>query len=159
MLIVFCLSVCLCLSFSAVISAQEEEAATINVTYNVAYGGLLWVNGSAIVNASTVTYQNNTVLLLAATTANANYSYVSMDLNGTVTTNNPVSYSLLVSNETGLFNSTVSVSFVAEVVPTPTPTPDPDALTVDDAVGLSIALPVIIVGVCVALVMVKRKET
>lgn len=150
-----CLVACFFLSYPALASAQEE--ATINVTYNIAYGGLLWVNGTSIVNASTVAYANNTLLVLAATPTNANYSYASMDLNGTVTVDNPAYYNLT-AIEVGVFNQTISVSFVAEAVPTPEPTVDPEALTIDDSVGLAVALFIVAVSLPVALIVIKRGE-
>lgn len=154
-LIPTCLVVCLCLSFLAFASAQEE--ATFNVTYNVTYGGLLWVNGTSIVNASTVAYANDTLLVLAATPTNANYSYASMDLNGTITTDNPASYNL-VASEVGVYNQTITVNFVAEAVPTPTPMPDPDALTAEGAVGLAVSFSVVFsVAIGCTFYVMKRK--
>jgi hypothetical protein len=142
----------LLLSSLCLASAQD---ASFNVAYNVGYGGLLWVNGTSIINATTVTYLNNTQLLLAATPTNANYSYASMDLNDTITTENPTTYTLL-TNSTDNSNCTVTVNFVAEAIPTPTPTPDPDALTIDDSVAIAVIFGLISIAVCLAFILQKK---
>ena len=141
-IITFFLVVCLALGFCSFVSAQEADPV-INVAYFVSSGGLLWVNGSSVVNGSVVAYSNGTVLALSATPTNASYSYGSMVLNGTVTSANPVFYNLSTS-EFGVSNQTVLVNFVAE----------------DDAVlGVAISLGLVAVGVCVVLVfVVKRRE-
>jgi hypothetical protein len=150
----FSLFLIICL-FS-LIAVASAAPSTFNVTYNVTYGGLLWVNGTSIINASIITYSNDTQLLLAATPTNANYSYASMDLNGTLTTDNPTTYTLFSDIEDEVFNATVTVNFVAEATPTPSPSPDPDALTIDDSVGIAVVFGLLSIGVCVAF-MIRRK--
>jgi hypothetical protein len=149
------LIVCVALSFYAIASAQDLSVTM--VTVNFSYGGLLWINGTSVVNGSTLSYPNGSVLDLAATPTNANYSYASMDLNGTVTTDNPILYTL-VGGVDLVSNQTITVLFVAEAVPTPSPTPDPNALTPDDAVGIAVAFGVVAIGVCVALVFTMRRK-
>lgn len=134
------------------ISVASAAPSTFNVTYNVTYGGLLWVNGTSMINASTITYANDTQLLLAATPTNANYSYASMDLNGTLTIDNPATYTLTSDVEDEVFNATVTVNFIAEAIPTPSPSPDPDALTIDDSVGIAVVFGLLSIGVCVAFI-------
>jgi len=137
------------LCFAPSVNAQDE--AVIDVTFNCSFGGLLWVNGTSVVNGSVIIYSNNTILNLAATPTNANYSFSSMFLNGTITTDNPSLYNLTSSELQS--NQTISAIFTAEAVPTPEPTVDPSAITSDDALAIgvialvfAIALPVVLVS-------------
>jgi hypothetical protein len=149
--------------FSGLISgvSAQEEGASVNVTFYVGEGGLLWVNGTSVVNASTVNYSNGTVLLLAATPTNANYSYSHMVFNGNVSVTDNPAFLLLVNSgfdagEDWTFSSDwvsvgdqgVQVFFVAEAVPTP------GDLSVDDAAGLAVVFGLLGVMSCVAAVLI-----
>jgi hypothetical protein len=163
----FILICLLTLSFASLSRCQSSEA-TVNVTFYFSYGGLLWVNGTSVVNATTVTYENNTLLVLAATPTNANYSYSNMILNGTLVTNNPVSFVLInpgldilgwnVSSDWfAISNQTVTANFVEESVPSPTPIPD---VTADDAVALAVVAILFAVTLPIAFIIVfSNKKT
>ncbi len=115
--------------FVPLVNCQDSFGA--NVSYGVGYGGLLWVNGTVVSN-STLFLANNTVLSLAATPTNANYSFNYFDVNGSIVTDNPYIFTVTVPENASL---PVTVGFVAEAVPTPSPVPD---LSVDDSVGLAV---------------------
>jgi hypothetical protein len=139
----------------------QVDGSSVDVSFNVSYGGLLWVNGTNVINGTTLNYANASVLVLAATPTNANYSYANMTLNGAAVFDNPGSFVLVnpgldvggewnVSSDFFVVsNQTVSVAFVAEAVPTPSPTPE---VTADDAVGLAVVA--LIFAVCLPLALI-----
>lgn len=143
----------LCIMLALPLVAAQEDESNVDVTYTVGYGGLLWVNGTNVLNNSVVSYPNNTLLMLSATPTNANYSYSSMLLNGTLTTDNPAFYNLTSTEANS--TQTISVSFVAEAEPTV----DPDAITSDDAFAIgAVALIFAVALPCAFFVLYKKKS-